>query len=115
MAPQERVRSRRNNRLFLFGLVLITLARLYLVRNEDIVSVYSSGYDDLLYAQLGEHLFWGRPPDEKSLVPGQVETLEVKVPEGRHKIELKPRGSASAAFRIEMPTADLVKGGGEKK
>lgn len=54
-------------------------------------------------------------PDEKSLVPGQVETLDVKVPEGRHKVELKPRGSASAAFRISMPTADLVKGGGDKK
>jgi hypothetical protein len=68
MAPSERVRSRRNNRLFLFGLVLITLARLYLVRNEDIIAIYGSGYDDLLYAQLGEQLFWGRPPDEKSLV-----------------------------------------------
>ena len=67
MAPPERVRSRRNNRLFLFGLVLITLARLYLVRNEDILSYYFV-YDDVLYAQLGEQLFWGRPPDEKSLV-----------------------------------------------
>ncbi len=52
-------------------------------------------------------------PDEKTLVPGQLETFDLPVPEGRHKVELKPRGKLSAAFRIQIPTTDLKKG--EKK
>lgn len=49
-------------------------------------------------------------PDEKSVVPGQMETFDLTIPEGRHKIELRPRGSLSAAFRILIPTGDLDKG-----
>jgi hypothetical protein len=52
-------------------------------------------------------------PDEKALFPGQSVSFDVKVAEGRHKIELRPKGSSSAAFRIQIPTADLAKG--EKK
>lgn len=52
---------------FLLGLVLLTLGRLYLLRHEDIVG-HPSSYDDYLFAQLGEHAFWSRPPDDKSLL-----------------------------------------------
>ncbi|MCE9582409.1 MAG: hypothetical protein K8T20_07940 [Planctomycetes bacterium] len=52
-------------------------------------------------------------PDEKALVPGQMETFDLKVAEGRHKLELRPGGGQSAAFRVLIPTADLAKG--EKK
>jgi hypothetical protein len=52
-------------------------------------------------------------PDEKTLVPGQLETFDLPIPEGRHKIELRPRGNLSTAFRIQIPTTDLKKG--EKK
>ncbi|MEK7465854.1 MAG: hypothetical protein AAB074_00445 [Planctomycetota bacterium] len=50
-------------------------------------------------------------PDEKSVVPGQMETFDLAIPEGRHKIEIRPRGSVSAAIRVQIPTGDLDKGG----
>lgn len=50
-------------------------------------------------------------PDEKSLVPGQQDDLKAKIPEGKHRIELRPRGEHSVAFRIFMPTKDLKNGG----
>ncbi|KAF0243362.1 MAG: hypothetical protein FD180_3446 [Planctomycetota bacterium] len=48
-------------------------------------------------------------PDEKSVVPGQMETIDLAIPEGRHKIEVRPRGTLSAAVRILIPTGDLDK------
>ncbi|MCC6739286.1 MAG: hypothetical protein IT452_09585 [Planctomycetia bacterium] len=50
-------------------------------------------------------------PDEKTLVPGQMESFDLPVPAGRHRIELKPSGSLSAAFRLLIPTSDVKKGG----
>lgn len=50
-------------------------------------------------------------PDEKTLVPGQMESFDLPVPAGRHRIELRPAGSLSAAFRLLIPTADVKKGG----
>jgi hypothetical protein len=49
-------------------------------------------------------------PDEKTVVPGQMETFDLVIPEGRHKVELRPRGSHSAAIRVLIPTGDLDKG-----
>jgi hypothetical protein len=48
-------------------------------------------------------------PDEKSVVPGQQESFQVAVPEGRHRIELRPSGDRTAAFRVLIPTKDLTK------
>jgi hypothetical protein len=50
-------------------------------------------------------------PDEKDVVPGQQEKFTVAIPEGRHKLELRPRGSHRAAFRVFIPTKDLKNGG----
>ena len=67
-APPQKARAELWARvLFLLGLGLITLGRFYLLRGEDIIT-NNSGYDDYLFVQLGEHAFWGRPPDEASLV-----------------------------------------------
>ncbi len=60
-------RERRYKILFLLFLVLLTLTRLWLTRNEDIVGI-SSPYGDYLYADLGEHAFWGRAPDDFSML-----------------------------------------------
>jgi hypothetical protein len=48
-------------------------------------------------------------PDEKSVVPGQQESFQVTVPEGRHRIELRPSGDRTVAFRALIPTRDVTK------
>jgi hypothetical protein len=59
--------SLRGRRIFFTCLILTTFGRLYLLRNEDIITVYS-GYDDSLFVELGKYAFWWRPPDIASLV-----------------------------------------------
>ena len=67
-APPDKGGQRRwNLLLFVFCLVLLTLLRFWLLRNEDIVG-FPSGYDDHLYVDLGEHAFWWRPPDDASML-----------------------------------------------
>ena len=57
----------RRRGIFLICLMLITCGRLYLLKNEDIITVHS-GYDDSLFIELGRSAFWWRPPDIASLI-----------------------------------------------
>ncbi|MBI2919650.1 MAG: hypothetical protein HYY18_01045 [Planctomycetes bacterium] len=50
-------------------------------------------------------------PDEKTLVPGQQDDFKVKMPDGKHRVEFRPKGEQSVAFRIFMPSKDLKNGG----
>src|SRR6188472_2644845 len=62
------LRTNRNRDVFFaLCLILLTFTRFYLLRAEDI-NALPSGYDDYLYCELSEHTFWGRPPDDRSMI-----------------------------------------------